>query len=82
MGVEVVEVMDIEVVGTDVGEDVICRVVVVGAGDMGDAVIVVGIAVVGLVVISGVTFCGVTDGWGVGTGETCTGDCKMGEPLD
>ena len=55
--------MDIEVLGTGVGEDVVGRVVVIGAGEVGDTMpVVVGIAVVGFVVISGVTFCGVTDG--------------------
>ena len=66
-----------------VGEDVVGRVVVVGAGEVGDAVpVVVGIAVVGFVVTSGVTFCGVTEGRGVRTGVTCKVDCTMGDPVD
>ena len=72
-------------VSSAVGEDVACGVVivVVGAGEVGDIVpIVVGVAVGGLVVTSGITFCGVTEGWGVGIGVTCTGDCKMGDPVD
>ncbi len=78
VGVGVAEVVVIGV-RSAVGEDVVGRVVVVvGAGEVGDAVpVVVGIAVVGFVVRSGVTFCGVTEGRGVRTGVTCNADCNL-----